>query len=97
VTSRYGSGCKLVGRKNQNIRSSLCALSAYDNSLYEETKRRYKVKLLYNQGSCSIPDPYHLSENWSKSPDTWPDLIFGDIYLYLIDTPSMLIREHITR
>ena len=94
MTSRYGRGRELVGRKNQNMsQQSTCVLSAYANSLSEEAKRRYKVKLLYNQGSCSLPDPYHLSENWSKSPDTWPDLTFCDIYLYLIDTPSMFTRE----
>ncbi|XP_048734036.1 uncharacterized protein LOC125650107 isoform X2 [Ostrea edulis] len=68
-------------------------LSTYANSLSEEAKRRYTVKLLYNRGTCSLPDPYHLTENWSRSPDTWPDLTFGDIYLYLIDTPSLFTKE----
>ena len=39
-------------------------LSAYADSLSEEAKTRYKIKLLYNRGTCSLPDPYHLTEKW---------------------------------
>jgi len=84
VTSRYGRGHELVGRKNQNIHSSLPVFCQHMIILCTKKLKGDKVKLLYNQGSCSLP------ENWSKSPDTWPDLTFGDIYLYSISSTRHL-------
>ncbi|CAC5403623.1 unnamed protein product [Mytilus coruscus] len=48
---------------------------------------------IYDAGTKSLPDPYVLTEKWSTDPNTWPDLTFGDIYLYLIDTPSIFTKE----
>ncbi|CAC5369625.1 unnamed protein product [Mytilus coruscus] len=67
--------------------------STYYHSLPNDTKNRYSTKLFYDAGTKSLPDPYVLTEKWSTDPNTWPDLTFGDIYLYLIDTPSIFTKE----
>ncbi|CAC5420381.1 unnamed protein product [Mytilus coruscus] len=79
--------------KTNTSSSSLNNLSTYANSLSVEAKQRYSTKLLYNTGTKSLPDPYAIAEKWSSDPSTWPDLTFGDIYLYLIDTPSIYTKE----
>lgn len=68
-------------------------ISAYVNSLSFDAKQRYTTKLLFGAGTKSLPDPYFLTEKWSSDPNTWPDLTFGDIYLYLIDTPSIYNKD----
>ncbi|XP_021342823.1 uncharacterized protein LOC110443137 [Mizuhopecten yessoensis] len=73
--------------------SSLSDLSKYATSLPTDAKLRYSTKLLYNNGTEKLPDPYALTEKWDPNPSTWPDLTFGDIYLYLIDTPSIYTKE----
>lgn len=67
--------------------------STYYHSLPNDAKNRYSTKLFYDAGTKSLPDPYVLTEKWSTDPNTWPDLTFGDIYLYLIDTPSIFTKE----
>ena len=75
----------------QSIMSS--TFSTYVNSLTADAKQRYSTKLLYDSGTASLPDPYALTEKWSTNPNTWPDLTFGGIYLYLIDTPSIYNKD----
>ena len=67
--------------------------SPYVNTYSQDAKQLYNSKLLYDSGSKSLPGPYSLTEKWSTNPDTWPDMTFGDIYLYLIDTPSIYTKE----
>ena len=31
--------------------------------------------------------------SWGDSPTLWPDVKFGDIYTYLIDTPGPFTKE----
>ena len=68
----------------QSIMSS--TFSTYMNSLTADAKQRYSTKLLYDSGTASLPDPYALTEKWS----------IGDIYLYLIDTPSNHNKDSMT-
>jgi len=68
-------------------------LSPYVGSLSTESKERYHRKLLYDCETKTLPDPYSLSGKWSTNPGNWPDLTFGDIYLYLIDTPSIYTKD----
>jgi hypothetical protein len=67
--------------------------SACVDNLPRDAKSRYQQKLQYNNGTMTLPDPYNLRDNWSDSPATLPDLTFGDIFVYLIDTPSMFTKE----
>jgi hypothetical protein len=93
VRTGWQNQTKIMAQSTNKMSSKNDVLSVYANSLSEEAKRRYSLKLLYSHGTCSLPDPYQLTENWSRNPDTWPDLTFGDIYLYLMDTPSLFTKE----
>lgn len=40
-----------------------------------------------------IPDPYALANGWTTEVGDWPRVIFGDIYMYLIDSPGTYTKE----
>ena len=96
-----GMRIKLVGRIIHKIMADKIisetttdsSFSPYVNTLSLDAKQRYNSKLLCDSATNNLPDPYSLTEKWSTNPDTWPDLTFGDIYLYLIDTPSIYTKE----
>jgi hypothetical protein len=73
--------------------SSSGRLSMYAESLPAEARKRYKNKLLFNN-NC-LPDPYELSTGWLDDLSVWPDLQFGDIYCYLIETPGTFTKENL--
>ena len=50
------------------------------------------MKLQYYGGTSELPDPYFMQDGWKNDPSQWPDLTFGDIYIYRINTPGMFIR-----
>jgi hypothetical protein len=81
----------LVGKKTGM--EAVCVLSDYVERLPSEAKKRYEEKLKYASGSGCLPDPYAIADGWVDDPSTWPDLQFGDIYCYLIDTPGMFTKE----
>jgi hypothetical protein len=58
----------------------------YMDQLPSEALIRYKKKLAI----CCLDDcPYRLPANvWENDPTEWPDVQFGDIYMYLIETPG---------
>ena len=75
--------------------SEVKGLSEYFTALDPVAKSRYESKLTYKGHSneeIMLPDPYALKE-WHNDPLSWPDLTFGDIYTYLIDTPGIYTRE----
>ena len=84
---------KIMSDKIMSETTTDSIFSPYVNTLSLDAKQRYTSKLLYDYGTKSLPDPYSLAEKWSTNPDSWPDLTFGDIYLYLIDTPSIYTKE----
>ncbi|CAL9689976.1 unnamed protein product [Knipowitschia caucasica] len=62
----------------------------YDN-LPIEAKVRYKQKLdLIGLDTCLYKLP---RGTWINDPTKWPDLEYGDLYTYLIDTPGVFTRE----
>ena len=67
--------------------------SAYANSLDFSARERYKNKLQYTDGDSSLPDPYFIENGWRNEPGLWPDLTYGDIYMYVINTPGIFSRE----
>jgi len=66
--------------------------SEYVKSLDLVARSRYHFKLSYNKGESSLPDPYNL-KGWTNNPISWPDLTFGDPYMYLIETPDIYTTE----
>ena len=64
--------------------SAVRTMSTYYKSLDLVAKKRYDEKLKYSKGNGSLPDPFSLSDGWSESPNSWPGISFGDIYLNLI-------------
>lgn len=54
----------------------------------------YINKLTLSNG-VRFPDPYSLSGQWVKDPAKWPKLQWPDIYLYLIEKPSVYTKEKI--
>ena len=67
--------------------------SQYVKNLDPKAFDRYKTKLQYCHGVEQIPDPYSISEGWKKEVELWPDLTYGDIYVYLIETPGLYTKE----
>jgi len=75
--------------------SAVRTMSTYYKSLDLVAKKRHDEKLKYSKGTESLPDPFSLSDGWSESPSGWPDVSFGDIYLYLIHTPGSYTEEEL--
>ena len=59
----------------------------YVSQLPPEALSRYRSKLeLSGLKDC----PYRLPANvWKNNPTEWPLVEFGNIYIYLIETPGM--------
>ena len=66
--------------------------SDYQRKLDYEAKRRYKEKLKIEDEE--LPDPYSLSEiQLLDDLKQWPDIEFGDIYTYLINSKGLYTKE----
>ena len=61
----------------------------YVKSFYSTAFDRYKNKLKWCNGAEQIPDPYGISVGWAKDLELWPDVTYGDIFVYLIETPGL--------
>ena len=53
-----------------------------------DARSRYQSKLSCDEGTDQLPDPYYSINDWTDDLNDWPDLSFGDIYIYLIDRNS---------
>ena len=66
--------------------------SSYFSSLNYTAKKRYLEKL--KKGSFSVEDPFSIDDGqWLEDLSQWPELEFGDIYSYLIDTKATYTKE----
>ena len=66
--------------------------SDYQSSLDYEAKKRYKEKLVLEFEE--LTDPYALPETaWRGDITKWPNVEFGDIYNYLIDSKGRYTKE----
>lgn len=66
--------------------------SSYLSSLNYTAKKRYLEKL--KKGGFNLEDPFSIQdEKWSEDLSQWPELEFGDIYGYLIDTKGTYTKE----
>jgi len=71
-------------------------MSEYYKQLSKEAKRRYDDKLLQlGVENLDKFDPFIDSDDWIDDITQWPDLQFGQIYAYLIDTPGPYTRENL--
>lgn len=59
----------------------------YFDKLDSVAQGRYSTKLvLINSDECPYKFPAGV---WKNNPSCWPDLQFGDVYSYLIDSPGI--------
>ena len=67
--------------------------SEYFSSIDYLAQKRYLEKLIVE--SETLPDPYGIGELWSDDMSLWPDLQYGDIYTYLIESKGQFTRENL--
>ena len=68
--------------------------SSYFNELQKEDKAKYKRKLTLTNGQL-LPDPYGTVENWRSDAKLMSDISWGDIYNYLINSPSEYTHDNL--
>ena len=73
-------------------KSDTCRSSSYFNELQKEGKAKYKCKLTLTHGQL-LPDPYGTVENWKS--DAKPDVSWGDMYNYLVNSPSEYTHDNL--
>lgn len=66
-------------------------LSSYSGSLSTKDREAYFKKLTLTNGR-QLPDPCLINE-WENDVSKWPDIQWPDIYLYLVEKPSVYTRE----
>ena len=64
-------------------------ISIYAKGFSREAKERYFDKLTFNNRTEKLPDPFVIEEKWVNDSCLWPEIDFGQIYLYLIETPAL--------
>ena len=67
---------------------------SYFNKLQKEDKAKYKRELTLTNGQ-SLPDPYGIVENWKSDAKLMPDVSWGDMYNYLVNSPSEYTHDNL--
>ena len=67
---------------------------SYFNKLQKEDKAKYKRELTLTNGQ-SLPDPYGIVENWKSDAKLMPDVSWGEMYNYLINSPSEYTHDNL--
>lgn len=67
--------------------------SKYIDSLNFSARKQYLEKLKI--GGQVLSDPYSMPDEdcWCNDVTKWPELLFGDIYTYLINTEGLFTKE----
>ena len=69
-------------------------MSNYFKNLSKAAKRRYEEKLNdIRLENIEKSDPFLTSDEWIDDVRKWPEVDFGQIYVYLIDSPGPYTRE----
>ena len=68
--------------------------SSYFNELQKKGKAKYKRKLTLTNGQL-FPDPYGTVENWKSDVKLMPDVSWGDMYNYLINSPREYAHDNL--
>ena len=67
--------------------------SEYFSTLPADTRHRYECKIL--TAGLSV-DPYTIEDSqWSREPESIPQLSWSDVVLYMVSTPSPHTKESI--
>ena len=61
--------------------------SSYFNKLQKENKAKYKRKLTLANGQL-LPDLYGIVKNMKNDVKLMPDVSWGDMFNYLVNSPS---------
>ena len=61
--------------------------SSYFNKLQKEDKAKYKRKLTLANGQL-LPDLYGIVKNMKNDVKLMPDVSWGDMFNYLVNSPS---------
>ena len=68
--------------------------SSYFHLLDYSAQKPYLMKLKVD--GHDLKDPYDIpDELWLDDPSKWPEIQFGDIYTYLINTPVIFTKENL--
>ena len=69
-------------------------MSEYFKNLSKTAKRRYEEKIKdIGVGNVEKGDPFLISSEWVGDVSKWPEVEFGQIYVYVIDSPGPYTRE----
>ena len=67
--------------------------SGYFLQLDSNGRKNYKAKLTLSD-NATLPDPYLLEQaSWSNELNKLPEITWGDVYNYLINTTSEYTKE----
>ncbi len=66
--------------------------SNYFKGLPAEYRLSHSNKLILSNG-VRLPDQYSPSGQWVRDPTKWPKLQCPDIYVYLVEKPSVYTKE----
>ena len=67
---------------------------SYFNELQKEDKAKYKHKLTLTNGQL-LPDLYGIVENMKTNVKLMPDISWGDLYNYLVNSPSQYTYDNV--
>ena len=70
-----------------SINNSTNCYSDYVLNLDVTALARYVKKLR------GLPDPYYLKKGWSLDLKNWPDVIYTDIYFYLVESQGVYTHQ----
>ena len=68
--------------------------SSYFSELQKEDKAKYKRKLTSTNGQL-LPDLYGTVENWKSDAKLMPDVSWGDMYNYLVNSPIEYTHDNL--
>lgn len=68
-------------------------MSEYYASLPADIKKTYYTKITSISGKDEEFDPFTNNGKWIDDVTKWPEVEFGQIYCYLIDSPGEFTRE----
>ena len=68
--------------------------SSYFSELQKEDKAKYNRKLTSTNGQL-LPDLYGTVENWKSDAKLMPDVSWGDMYNYLVNSPIEYTHDNL--
>ena len=68
--------------------------SSYFNELQKEDNAKYKRKLTLTNGQL-LPDLHGIVENMKSDVKLMPEVSLGDIYNYLVNSPSEYTYDNV--